>query len=287
MESCNSTQDVVFDLINNDSFNSQAVACFTFNQTDGKGQGGNRWVEVPNQSIAYSLAISLTDSFDLVALNKYFTLKVLQTIRQVTAKDIQIKWPNDLLYQNKKLSGLLMQVVSNSKGNRFLILGIGINANQENIQISFPHAISLRDIQQHQVDMQEITILLHQNLTVDLSLLKNSIHNSSFELSENFNRKLWNYRNSVYINLLDESIKTEIINSFSGEDLKFYISQMGIKSTDNSFNHLDPMFPLSSSTHFEKILVEILGVDSYGRLQFSILDKMFSYHHGQIRITYE
>jgi BirA family biotin operon repressor/biotin-[acetyl-CoA-carboxylase] ligase len=197
VDSCNSTQDLVQNLINQEETSSNTVACFTFNQLKGRGQGTNKWNDVPQQSIAYSIAIPLLDSFDLVLLNKYLTINVLSALMAFSTEEIQIKWPNDLICVNRKLTGLLMQIVSNKGGIRFIVLGIGINVNQENTQNYLPYAISIKDIVGKSTNLEELTKQLHLTITSKIHSLKNELVNSVSEIADHFNGKLWGRESDI------------------------------------------------------------------------------------------
>ena len=58
-------------------------------------------------------------------MNAYLLKQVLS---KYFSKKIRIKWPNDLLHNNKKICGILQEVV-NYKDKRFLVVGIGVNTN--------------------------------------------------------------------------------------------------------------------------------------------------------------
>lgn len=264
VDSCNSTQDLVQDLINQEETFSKPIACFTFNQLKGKGQGKNSWNDVLNQSVAYSIAIPLLDSLDLVLLNKYLTLKVLYALQTYSTENIFIKWPNDLICLNRKLSGLLMQILSNNGGMRYIVLGIGINVNQENIQIQLPNAVSLKEIVGQSINLEELTKHLHLTLSSKIQGLKNAMVNSGIEITRIFNENLWGRKSELYLKIEDGSIINEVLGSVSGDGYSD-LSQSGI----------------------DKIRVKVMGVDHHGRLQFEYMGQPHAYHHGQVKISYE
>lgn len=264
VESCDSTQDLIQDLINQDPTFSKTVACFTFNQVNGRGQGKNIWNDIPNQSVAYSIAIPLLDSLDLVLLNKYLTLKVLYSLQTYSTENIFIKWPNDLICLNRKLSGLLMQIVSNKVGIRFIVLGIGINVNQQIIQNHLPYAISLKEIVGKNTNLEELTKHLHLTITSKIHSLKSEVVNSVSEIAGNFNGKLWGRESDIFLKIEDETLRNEVFSSVSGDG-----------------------YSDSSQSGFKKIRVKVIGVDPLGRLQFEYHGKSYAYHHGQIRIQYD
>ncbi len=263
VDSCNSTQDLVLDLVNQQVNSHHTLACFSFNQLNGRGQGSNAWNDFPNQTIAYSIAVPLPDSIDLVLLNKLLTLNLLHALQSYSTQNIQIKWPNDLICLSKKLSGLLIQVVTNNYGIRFVVLGIGINVNQQKIQEILPHGISLRDINHHTIDLNLLTNHIHLALTSDIHNLKYQLVNSSTEIAEEFNLKIWGNNNYMLIDIHDESARMELSNLVLGDD--------------NSVLIQDGLL---------RVKVKIKGVDTFGRLQFELNGNKFAYHHGQVKISY-
>lgn len=111
----------------------EGTLVITDNQTAGKGQRGNVWEAEPRQNLTFSLILkpgflAVSKQFYLnvvicLALKDYLTEKISSTV--------YIKWPNDILVHEKKISGVLIenqlqgQVIVNS------VVGIGLNMNQK------------------------------------------------------------------------------------------------------------------------------------------------------------
>jgi BirA family biotin operon repressor/biotin-[acetyl-CoA-carboxylase] ligase len=96
-------------------------------QTAGRGRIKRAWLS-PKGSIALSLILYPELGY-LSSLIMVASLAVVHSIERVTALKSQIKWPNDVLINGKKVSGTLIE--SEVKGNQvdYAILGIGINVN--------------------------------------------------------------------------------------------------------------------------------------------------------------
>lgn len=114
-------------------------------QTAGRGRGSNSW-HSPRSSGIYCSAIlrpALPPS-DVLVLSLAAGLAVQAAIRQIGAQVTpDLKWPNDVLINDKKVCGILTEMNSEATRVRFIVVGIGINVNQT----SFPEgleAISLR-----------------------------------------------------------------------------------------------------------------------------------------------
>ena len=121
-----STNDIALKLIKQNV--SQPTLIMTEKQTNGRGRVGKKWISKKG-----NLFISLFFKYNPKKINfKQFAilnaLLVKKIISKITLKRIKIKWPNDLLFNKKKICGILQEVI---KFNRFdyLIVGVGLNTN--------------------------------------------------------------------------------------------------------------------------------------------------------------
>jgi birA, biotin-[acetyl-CoA-carboxylase] ligase region len=125
---------------------------------------GGLWMSVilrPDLSLADASKLTLAASVALVdAIEEYLQLR------------IGIKWPNDLVYQGKKVAGILGEVVGEWNAVQTLILGIGINANFSPAQLgSSLSATTLMEILGHEVNLNGLAaeILKHlENQVISL-----------------------------------------------------------------------------------------------------------------------
>ena len=117
---------------NRDFLSEKELCVITFNQTEGKGQRGNTWVSEPGSNLCISLYFSdLNISFkDQFNLNMLVSLKIIDILNSLFLKNLKIKWPNDILAENKKISGILIETFSKKNIIKDVIIGIGINVNQ-------------------------------------------------------------------------------------------------------------------------------------------------------------
>jgi len=101
----------------------------TDNQINGEGRGSNIWISTPNKSITCSFL--LKQIFDNINLHSLLIpLAIIKGIKQNLNINLKIKWPNDIVYENKKISGILIETKKNN--SKFLLnIGIGINVNEE------------------------------------------------------------------------------------------------------------------------------------------------------------
>jgi len=125
-KSVKSTNDLAIKLIKKGSPSSTMIV--SESQTHGRGTMGKKWISQKGNlfiSIFFEMNQKNIDFKQFAVLNAFLLRNVLS--KQFHEK-IKIKWPNDLLYRNKKICGILQEVV-NYKDKRFLVVGIGINTN--------------------------------------------------------------------------------------------------------------------------------------------------------------
>jgi BirA family biotin operon repressor/biotin-[acetyl-CoA-carboxylase] ligase len=109
--------------------------CLTEHQTAGKGQTNQQWYSPAGKNIYLSIAFShngplqMLEGFSLVV-----AIALVKALRLAGfANNLSIKWPNDIFYQYKKLAGILIETVSQSPQQIYVITGIGLNVNMQNI----------------------------------------------------------------------------------------------------------------------------------------------------------
>ena len=98
-------------------------------QTMGRGKYGNKWISLKG-NLHVSFFHELKNiKLSMTRLTKINCLLIKKLLANYYKKNITFKKPNDLLIKSKKISGILQETVSFS-GNKFLIIGIGINISK-------------------------------------------------------------------------------------------------------------------------------------------------------------
>jgi len=111
-------------------------------QSLGRGQQGRKWVSDNTGGLYYSLLLK-PEQFDFEAIPEYVVVigkLILKIIKKLTSIEGVLEWPNDLIIQDKKCGGILVETVgaTSTQNPRYVIIGIGLNINQE----KFPKEIS-------------------------------------------------------------------------------------------------------------------------------------------------
>lgn len=135
-------------------------------QTYGRGRGGRLWYSGVGTNLAFSLRWRFDQGiYVLSGLSLVIGLAIVRTMRSLTNLEFNLKWPNDILFDNHKLAGVLIELRGNAIGPSFAVIGIGINFN---LHESFTHAID-----QKVTDLSTITgAKLNRNLVLSALLLE-------------------------------------------------------------------------------------------------------------------
>jgi len=105
----------------------EGVVVLTDSQTAGKGRQGRRWVDMPGCNVLSSTL--LRPLFPPYLLVMIASLAVVDAITETCSISATIKWPNDILVEDRKVAGILIETSHDQTGRMIAILGIGINVN--------------------------------------------------------------------------------------------------------------------------------------------------------------
>jgi BirA family biotin operon repressor/biotin-[acetyl-CoA-carboxylase] ligase len=142
-------------------------------QTEGRGRGANSW-QSPRSTGIYCSAIlrpALPPS-DVLVMSLATGLAVHAAIQQVDSRIVvDLKWPNDVLLDGKKLCGILCEMNAEATRVRYVVVGIGINVNQASFPKDLP-ATSLQLITGSEWSRVELVAALLKSLDREYRQLK-------------------------------------------------------------------------------------------------------------------
>ena len=126
-------------------------------QTAGKGQRGNRWESEAGKNITCSLLLYP----DFLPVKQHFLLSEAVALGLKDAAEqyicpVQIKWPNDLYYQNRKIAGILIENELTGQIIGKSVIGIGLNVNQEQFSDAAPNAVSMKQILGEEINVDTL-----------------------------------------------------------------------------------------------------------------------------------
>jgi BirA family transcriptional regulator, biotin operon repressor / biotin---[acetyl-CoA-carboxylase] ligase len=150
--------------------------CIAEHQTAGRGRKGRPWISPFAANLYFSIGVELPLGLSaLGGLSLAIGISLTQSLNQLTNQDVKIKWPNDLLVDNKKLAGILVEASGDNNDASFLNIGIGLNWNMQQEQageIDQPW-LNLKSLINHKsIDRTQILALLLADL--DAALIKYS-----------------------------------------------------------------------------------------------------------------
>jgi BirA family biotin operon repressor/biotin-[acetyl-CoA-carboxylase] ligase len=148
--------------------------CCAETQTQGRGRFGKHWYSPFGENIYCSTRWHLPcDLSKLSGLSLIASLAIMTTLRDFSVqKDIRIKWPNDLLWQDRKLCGSLIELVNANPHSTDVIIGVGLNVNSETQYHTIPDKpwCSLSEIMKKKFDRNALIAQLVWHLDQHLNL---------------------------------------------------------------------------------------------------------------------
>ncbi len=158
-------------------------------QTRGKGQMGAKWDSETGKNLMISVLVNnvLNTISEIFDLNVAVALSIFTTLEKNNIPNLSIKWPNDILSDNKKVAGILIENTIKNNGEITSIIGIGLNVNQINFD-NLPKASSMAVISKKEFDKETILNQLIDCLKLNCDLLQNK---SASKLWDSYNNNLF------------------------------------------------------------------------------------------------
>lgn len=103
------------------------AVCLAEYQSAGRGRRGRAWLSPFAGQIIMSLYWTFPRTLDLNGLSLVVGVAIAETLTQAGASHIQLKWPNDILLQGRKLAGILLEIANKNNGLHNIIIGVGVN----------------------------------------------------------------------------------------------------------------------------------------------------------------
>lgn len=137
------------------------MAVWALEQTAGRGQMGTKWQADTGKNLTFSVFRKV----QRITINEQFyalmaaSLAVKDVLAKLLIKNIRVKWPNDILTDNDKICGILIESVIKGGQLDAMILGIGLNVNQTEWK-DVPRATSIKSRTGIHFELEEILSLL-------------------------------------------------------------------------------------------------------------------------------
>ncbi len=142
------------------------------NQTQGRGSNNRKWISNGGDALfSFILKFSIKH-IHLLALTTSYS--IMQIIKPETKSPLQIKWPNDVLVDGKKISGVLVNNFVNNSDEIWAVVGVGINVNSnpENIPDLIYPATSMKNLTNRKFNVKNLIEKFSERFNKDyLSLI--------------------------------------------------------------------------------------------------------------------
>lgn len=136
-ESCSSTNDEA--KIGDLHGDEEGTVYITDLQTKGRGRMGRDWHNQEKAGVALSILLKpVISPSQILPVSLLAGLSVCKALEEVTGLPCQVKWPNDVIVNGKKIAGILIEMSTVGEMVQYIVLGIGVNCNNS----SFPQEIT-------------------------------------------------------------------------------------------------------------------------------------------------
>lgn len=161
-------------------------------QTKGRGRLTRSWFSPKGENLYFSLKLIIQNNNEIYHSLFISSVAIYEILKNIYKINCEIKWPNDLLIDNKKVCGILSETVFGEKN--ILIIGIGINCNTidfpdeiKNIAVSIANKIG-------KIDKNKLFVEIIENFEKNYNLYKkegfNFILSKWIEYSQIVNRHI-------------------------------------------------------------------------------------------------
>ncbi len=204
---CPSTNTIALELAQSGKA-SEGTVVITHHQTSGRGQRGNTWES--GNGLNLTLSVILHPTFlratQQFALNKAVALAVHEVVSS-HAEFVRVKWPNDIMIGNLKVSGILIENQLSGSSIHRSVAGIGLNVNQTSFGSSTATGLALHS--KGLLDLPRVFEHLMQCLEWRYLQLKNGQHQ---KLDEDYLHSLYRL-NEPHHFIIDGEEKPGIIRN--------------------------------------------------------------------------
>ena len=148
--------------------------CVAEYQTAGRGRRGRQWLSPFAGQIMFSFYWTFDPKKSIEGLSLVIGLAIAEVL------NVQVKWPNDILFDGRKLGGILVEIANHKNGMLNLVIGVGINVSlPKQTEISQPYA-EICEIDPD-VDRQTLLPKLIQHLYIRLNIFEKNGINAEFQ----------------------------------------------------------------------------------------------------------
>lgn len=138
--------------------------CLAEQQTAGRGRQGRVWISPPQQNIYLSVLWKIPANRNMCGFSLVVGMAVINALKNLAITHAQIKWPNDIVINQHKLAGILLEITQFN----YVVIGIGLNVRMsQEIEVGQPW-VSVAQLTSIPIQRNEIVAHLLNALSVEL-----------------------------------------------------------------------------------------------------------------------
>ena len=133
LEEVASTQEYIKQMP--DEIKKDGLVVIAKNQTAGIGTNGRTWYTKKDKNLTFSFVLKPECNIKKIEnLTLTIAKTIVKVIKNLYGYDLEIKYPNDIILNSKKIGGILTEATTYKKIVKQIIIGIGLNINQEEFE---------------------------------------------------------------------------------------------------------------------------------------------------------
>lgn len=147
------------------------TAVMAYQQTNGRGQMGSEWVSEAGKNLTISVLVKNVPQ-EMISIYDFNVAVALAAVGVLTMNGIakaNVKWPNDIMAENKKVGGILIENTLKQDGSFTAVVGFGLNLNQTDFE-HLPQGNSLTNITKQTYNVDEMAESFVKSLKLHLIL---------------------------------------------------------------------------------------------------------------------
>ncbi len=227
-DTLDSTNDYLIKLYKEFSIKTNLVVVSN-DQKKGRGRRNKNWFS-NKKSLTFSFSVQLDNEISSWGLNMAISLSLIQALNDVGIKSM-IKYPNDIIVDNKKIAGILTEVIL-AKNKKYCIVGVGLNVNNTSFPREITNAVSIKELVFRSISKEALlkSILFNLNSFIKKRFLKKYYMLALYGSQEYVScRYQGNFISVKILNITDKGIltispKNSSILTVSDLDLKFLLN---------------------------------------------------------------
>lgn len=203
IQECESTNTTLKEMLAGNRWYPNGTVLRAVTQTKGRGQRGNSWEAEPGMNVTMSIVLrpGPIDRHSHFLVSEAIAVAVARYLMQEGITDphrVEVKWPNDILVDGRKIAGILIENALSASGELlYSVAGLGLNVNQTLFSDAAPGAVSMSEITGRYYDLDEVTASLTDIITTlsdriaPILLLQENSRLRINEISRSYHDLLW------------------------------------------------------------------------------------------------